>query len=176
MPKEIGPEVRDRVVRMELNHQHDYSSVTAAAQAVTKKLNLGRETASGQRGSDRARPAAAVSSTGNDSDDTDRDSPGDAVPALLGAGHNGGGRLTVQRSRLQNLARSQVRRPLRLGPDRSSLAYEVLGDVVGVFEQEIRELSQNVSALPAGYRGLGRLCASQRLRPRRRPTRCRSRQ
>ena len=44
MPKKISPEVRDRAVRMVLEHQQDYPSVTAAAQAVAKQLNLGRET------------------------------------------------------------------------------------------------------------------------------------
>ena len=44
MPKKITPEVRDRAVRMVLEHQQEYSSVTAAAQAVAKQLNLGRET------------------------------------------------------------------------------------------------------------------------------------
>jgi transposase len=44
MPKKISPEVKDRAVRMVLDHQQDYPSVTAAAQAVAKQLNLGRET------------------------------------------------------------------------------------------------------------------------------------
>ncbi len=44
MPKKISPEVKDRAVRMVLEHQQDYSSVTAAAQAVARQLNLGRET------------------------------------------------------------------------------------------------------------------------------------
>jgi transposase-like protein len=44
MPKKISPEVKDRAVRMVLEHQQDYPSVTAAAQAVARQLNLGRET------------------------------------------------------------------------------------------------------------------------------------
>ena len=44
MPKRISPEVKDRAVRLVLEHQQDYPSLTAAAQAVAKQLNLGRET------------------------------------------------------------------------------------------------------------------------------------
>ena len=44
MPKKINPELRARAVRMVIEHQQDYPSVTAAAQAVAKQLGLGRET------------------------------------------------------------------------------------------------------------------------------------
>jgi transposase-like protein len=44
MPKRISPELRDRAVRMVLEHRQDYPSVTAASQAVAKQLGLGRET------------------------------------------------------------------------------------------------------------------------------------
>lgn len=44
MPKKISPEVKARAVRMVQEHQQDYPSVTAAAQAVAKQLGLGRET------------------------------------------------------------------------------------------------------------------------------------
>ena len=44
MPKKINPEVKARAVRMVLDHQQDYPSVTAAAQAVAKQLGMGRET------------------------------------------------------------------------------------------------------------------------------------
>ena len=44
MPKKINPELRARAVRMVQDHQADYPSVTAAAQAVAKQLGLGRET------------------------------------------------------------------------------------------------------------------------------------
>jgi transposase len=43
MPKRISPELRDRAVRMVVEHQQDYPSVTAASRAVAK-LGLGRET------------------------------------------------------------------------------------------------------------------------------------
>jgi transposase len=43
MPKKINPELRARAVRMVAEHQQDYPSVTAAAQAVAKQLGLGRE-------------------------------------------------------------------------------------------------------------------------------------
>jgi transposase-like protein len=44
MPKKISPELKARAVRMVQEHQEDYPSVTAAAQAVAKQLGLGRET------------------------------------------------------------------------------------------------------------------------------------
>ena len=44
MPKKITPELKDRAVRMVLEHREDYSSTTAASQAVAKQLGLGRET------------------------------------------------------------------------------------------------------------------------------------
>jgi transposase len=44
MPKKISPELKARAVRMVAEHQEDYPSVTAAAQAVAKQLGLGRET------------------------------------------------------------------------------------------------------------------------------------
>jgi len=44
MPKRISLEVKDRAVRLVLEHQQDYPSLTAAAQAVAKQLNLGWET------------------------------------------------------------------------------------------------------------------------------------
>ena len=43
MPKKIDAEVRERAVRMVREHQQDYRSVTAACQAVAKRLGLGRE-------------------------------------------------------------------------------------------------------------------------------------
>ncbi len=44
MPKKVSPELRARAVRMVLEHQQDYPSLTAAALAVAKQLGLGRET------------------------------------------------------------------------------------------------------------------------------------
>lgn len=44
MPKKIDRELRERAVRMVRDHQQDYSSVTAASQAVARQLGLGRET------------------------------------------------------------------------------------------------------------------------------------
>jgi transposase-like protein len=44
MPKKINPELKARAVRMVQDHQEDYTSVTAASQAVAKQLGLGRET------------------------------------------------------------------------------------------------------------------------------------
>jgi transposase len=44
MPKKVNPELRVRAVRMVQEHQQDYPSQTAAAQAVAKQLGLGRET------------------------------------------------------------------------------------------------------------------------------------
>ena len=44
MPKKINPELRARAVRLVAEHQQDYPSQTAAAQAVAKQLGLGRET------------------------------------------------------------------------------------------------------------------------------------
>jgi transposase len=44
MPKKVNPELRARAVRMVQEHQQDYPSLTAAAQAVAKQLGLGRET------------------------------------------------------------------------------------------------------------------------------------
>src|SRR5215203_5204238 len=44
MLKKINPELRARAVRMVQEHQQDYPSQTAAAQAVARQLGLGRET------------------------------------------------------------------------------------------------------------------------------------
>ena len=44
MPKKINSELRARAVRLVQEHQQDYPSQTAAAQAVAKQLGLGRET------------------------------------------------------------------------------------------------------------------------------------
>jgi transposase len=44
MPKKINPELRARALRMVQEHQQDYPSQTAVAQAVAKQLGLGRET------------------------------------------------------------------------------------------------------------------------------------
>src|SRR3954447_2874026 len=44
MPKKISPELKARAVRLVLEHQADYPSVTAASLAVAKQLGLGRET------------------------------------------------------------------------------------------------------------------------------------
>lgn len=44
MPKKITPELRDRAVRMVAEHRPDYPSLTAAVQAVARRLGLGRET------------------------------------------------------------------------------------------------------------------------------------
>ena len=44
MPKKGSPELKARAVRLVVEHQQDYPSQTAAAQAVAKQLGLGRET------------------------------------------------------------------------------------------------------------------------------------
>ena len=44
MPKKINPELRARALRMVQEHQQDYPSQTAVAQAVARQLGLGRET------------------------------------------------------------------------------------------------------------------------------------
>ena len=44
MPKKISPELQARAVRLVMEHQADYPSVTAASLAVAKQLGLGRET------------------------------------------------------------------------------------------------------------------------------------
>jgi transposase len=44
MPKKINSELRARALRLVQEHQQDYPSQTAAAQAVAKQLGLGRET------------------------------------------------------------------------------------------------------------------------------------
>jgi transposase-like protein len=44
MPKRIDPELKARAVRLVVDHQQEYSSLTAAATAVAKQLGLGRET------------------------------------------------------------------------------------------------------------------------------------
>ncbi len=44
MPKMIDPEVKARAVRLVTEHRQEYPSVTAAAEAVSKQLGLGRET------------------------------------------------------------------------------------------------------------------------------------
>jgi transposase len=44
MPKKINAELQARALRMVQEHQQDYPSQTALAQAVANKLGLGRET------------------------------------------------------------------------------------------------------------------------------------
>jgi transposase len=44
MPKKINPEVKARAVRLVSEHRQEYPSLTAAAEAVSKQLGLGRET------------------------------------------------------------------------------------------------------------------------------------
>ncbi len=44
MPKMIDPEVKARAVRLVTEHRQEYASLTAAADAVSKQLGLGRET------------------------------------------------------------------------------------------------------------------------------------
>lgn len=43
MPKRIDEELRERAVRLVLDHRQEYSSLTAATAAVAKQLNLGQE-------------------------------------------------------------------------------------------------------------------------------------
>ena len=45
MPKRIDPAVRERALRMFVEHRSDYPSDTALAEAVAKKIGVGRETA-----------------------------------------------------------------------------------------------------------------------------------
>ena len=44
MPKKVSSELKARAIRLVQEHQQDYPSPTAAAQAVAKQLGLGRET------------------------------------------------------------------------------------------------------------------------------------
>ena len=43
MPKEIEPEVRERALRFLQTHGGEYSSLTAAAEAIAKQLRVGKE-------------------------------------------------------------------------------------------------------------------------------------
>ena len=45
MPKKIDAAVKERALRMLADHRQDYPSDTALAEAVAKKLGVGRETA-----------------------------------------------------------------------------------------------------------------------------------
>jgi transposase-like protein len=45
MPKRIDPAVKERALRIFADHRQDYPSDTALAEAVAKKLGVGRETA-----------------------------------------------------------------------------------------------------------------------------------
>ena len=45
MPKKIDAAVKERALRMFTDHRQDYPSDTALAEAVAKKLGIGRETA-----------------------------------------------------------------------------------------------------------------------------------
>jgi transposase len=45
MPKKIDPAVKARALRMFADHRQDYPSDTALAEAVAKKVGVGRETA-----------------------------------------------------------------------------------------------------------------------------------
>ena len=44
MPKKIDPKVKERCVRLVQEHQGEYSSLTAAAEAVARREGLGKET------------------------------------------------------------------------------------------------------------------------------------
>ncbi len=44
MPKKIDPEVKARALRMLAEHGGEYSSTTAAAEAIAKKIGVGKET------------------------------------------------------------------------------------------------------------------------------------
>ena len=43
MPKKINPQLKERAVRLVLEHQGEYSSLTAAAEAVARQLGVGKE-------------------------------------------------------------------------------------------------------------------------------------
>jgi len=43
MPKKVDPEVRARAVRLVSDHRSEYSSLTAAAEAVAKQLGVAKE-------------------------------------------------------------------------------------------------------------------------------------
>jgi transposase-like protein len=43
MPKKIDPELRARAVRLVTEHQQEYSSLTAASEAVARQLGVGKE-------------------------------------------------------------------------------------------------------------------------------------
>ena len=45
MPKRIDPALKERALRMFADHRQDYPSDTALAEAVAKKVGVGRETA-----------------------------------------------------------------------------------------------------------------------------------
>jgi transposase-like protein len=45
MPKKIDPAVKERALRMFGEHRQDYSSDTALAEAVARRVGVGRETA-----------------------------------------------------------------------------------------------------------------------------------
>ena len=45
MPKKIDSAVKERVLRMFADHRQDYPSDTALAEAMAKKVGVGRETA-----------------------------------------------------------------------------------------------------------------------------------
>jgi transposase len=43
MPKKIDPEVRARAVRLVIEHRSEYSSLTAAAEAVARQVGVAKE-------------------------------------------------------------------------------------------------------------------------------------
>lgn len=43
MPKKINPELKERAVRLVLEYQQEYQSLSAAAEAVAKQLGFGKE-------------------------------------------------------------------------------------------------------------------------------------
>lgn len=43
MPKKIDPKVKERCVRLVLEHQREYPSLTAAAEAVARREGIGKE-------------------------------------------------------------------------------------------------------------------------------------
>jgi transposase len=43
MPKKIDPELKARAVRLVTEHQQEYPSLTAAAEAVARQLGVGKE-------------------------------------------------------------------------------------------------------------------------------------
>jgi hypothetical protein len=78
---------------------------------------------------------------------------GDILLVRIQARRQNAARLAAERSRFQELAGAYLNLPLSLRPYRTRLPDELIGEFVGVYEQQSRDLSQHVATTRARQLG-----------------------